>query len=153
MIYLDTSAFLKLYILEDGSEIVDGVVRDQSDPLPVWDLLRAELTNALRLKEFWGELSHGEADRLLASFNDRLRRGQYWAPELDQVALLAEFTKLSSHTVEIGCRTMDIFHVACALQLAPDHFVSFDKRQRLLAELAGLQVFPSTEGASGLDAD
>jgi hypothetical protein len=37
---------------------------------------------------------------------------------------------------------MDIFHVARALQLVPERFVSFDQRQRALASAAGLAVLP-----------
>ena len=38
VIYLDTSALLKLYIHEDHSEAVQEWVVSQDDPLPVWDL-------------------------------------------------------------------------------------------------------------------
>jgi predicted nucleic acid-binding protein len=142
VIYLDTSAFLKLYVIEDQSQLVDQLVRSQSDPLPVWDLLRAEMINALRLKVFWKELEEGEASRLAATFDDRIRRGQYWVPQIGRSELMADFARLSHHTPEIGTRTMDILHVACALQLEPERFVTFDKRQRSLALLAGLRVVP-----------
>lgn len=49
VIYLDTSALLKLYIREDHSESVQKWVESQDDPLPVWDFQQMELKNALRL--------------------------------------------------------------------------------------------------------
>jgi predicted nucleic acid-binding protein len=41
-----------------------------------------------------------------------------------------------------GCRTLDILHVAFALELASSFFVSFDQRQRRLAQTVGLKVLP-----------
>ena len=52
--------------------------------------------------------------------------------------MLDDFQKLSSLTPRFGCRTLDILHVACALQIKPDLFVTFDSRQQQLAEEAGL---------------
>lgn len=142
MIYLDTSAFLKLYISEKGSEEVQRIVTAQDDPIPLWDLLQAEMLNALRLKVYWGEIQRDDASRLSRLFDDRLRRGQYFVADVDRVRLSDRFRELCELTPETGCRTMDILHVACATQLAPESFVSFDDRQRDLAIRAGLKVLP-----------
>jgi hypothetical protein len=42
---------------------------------------------------------------------------------------------------------MDILHVACALQLAPTFFITFDERQRELALHARLTILPTRAGA------
>jgi hypothetical protein len=42
--------------------------------------------------------------------------------------------------MKLGCRTLDVLHVACACELAADHFLSFDQRQKTLARKAGLNV-------------
>ncbi len=140
MFYLDTSAFLKLYIREAGSEAVQDLVAGQSDPLPAWEILEMELRNAFRLKVFWKELEDAEADRLTSLFERRKTRGLYFVPEINRAALMADFRELSVSTAELGCRTLDILHVACARQLEPESFVSFDGRQRSLATVAGLSV-------------
>jgi predicted nucleic acid-binding protein len=140
VIYLDTSAFIKLYFLEEGSEFVQRCVTAQDEPLPVWDILEAEFINACRLKAFWGDIAPGQADAQIERFNQRLKRGQYSVPQVDRSALLAAVRELSRGTPRLGCRTMDILHVACALQLAPAHFVTFDARQQALAAEAGLDV-------------
>ncbi len=54
---------------------------------------------------------------------------------------MAEFRRLSANTPRLGCRTLDILHVACACQLKPDRFLSFDTRRIELAKAAGLSVF------------
>ena len=142
MIYLDTSAFIKLYFLEKGSPYVQSCVASQDEPLPIWDLLEAEVTNACRLKAFWGDITPTQADEQLALFQQRVRRGQYFLAEIDRSALMGSFRELSAQTPQLGCRTIDILHVACAMQLAPERFISYDERQRNLAKNAGLTVLP-----------
>jgi len=63
VLYLDTSAFLKLYIREAGSEQVQSMVVSQFEPLPVWEILEMELCNALNLKVFRGELEDERISR------------------------------------------------------------------------------------------
>ena len=43
-------------------------------------------------------------------------------------------------TTTLGCRTLDIIHVAAALVLEAKEFVTFDTRQAALAKQAGLTV-------------
>jgi len=140
VIYLDTSALIKLYILEEGSQRVQELISAQDKPLPIWDAQEMELGNALRLKVFWGELSSEQADQQWALFEQRKTKGLYFHPEIDRINLLKEFHKLSCFTEELGCRTMDILHVACASYLSAETFVSFDVRQNTLAEKTGLNT-------------
>lgn len=138
MIYLDTSAFLKLYIREEGSEEVQARVMAQDHPLPVWDVLEAEFINALRLKVFWKEMAAEPAEAQIKLFQARLRRGNYFAADIRRGELMATYRRLSGETGRLGCRTMDILHVACALELRASVFLSFDARQVELARFAGL---------------
>ncbi len=140
MIYLDTSALIKLYVLEAGSEFVQSCVAGQDDPLPVGELQEAELANALHLKVFRKEWTEEEAASQIGHFQERSKRGFYVVPEIDRVELMRTFHRLSRETPRTGCRTMDIFHVACALQIPACRFLSFDRRQAALARLAGLAV-------------
>lgn len=140
MIYLDTSALIKLYILEAGSQEVQALISSQSDPLPIWELHEMELTNALRLKVFWKELSEADSDAQLDHFRRRKNSGFYFMPEISRSDLMDRYLRLTTYTAQLGCRTLDIQHVAAAVVLGATLFVSFDNRQRQLAELAGLKV-------------
>lgn len=119
---------------------MEEIVFSQNDPLPVWDILDMEFTNALWLKVFWGELPEAEAVRLLGLFHDRHKRGQYFTPDLSRSRLLDRFRDLARKTPDTGCRTMDILHVAAAMEIGADRFVSHDTRQRDLAKIAGLML-------------
>jgi predicted nucleic acid-binding protein len=140
MLCLDTSALLKLYIREAGSEAVQARVAAQDLPLPIWEIQEAELVNALRLKAFWKEIMPEQAEGQIKHFEDRQRRGLYVFPDIQRVALMQTFRRLSEETPRLGCRTMDIFHVACAVEIVATGFISFDERQRSLAMHAGLEV-------------
>lgn len=140
MIYLDTSALVKLYVLEAGSAFVQSCLSGQDEPIPIWELQEAELANALHLKVFRKEWTEEEAGLQIGNFQSRRRRGLYFFPEIDRTALLRDFHQLSRETPRTGCRTMDIFHVACALQIPSCRFLTFDGRQAALARFAGLDL-------------
>jgi predicted nucleic acid-binding protein len=140
VIYLDTSAFLKLYIREEASSFVQETIESQDDPIPVGEVLQWEFFNALRLKVFWGEMNDATVDHLLALFDDRMRRGQYAVADIDRPRLSSDVREISRHTGTIGSRSLDVVHVAVALQLEVDRFVTFDDRQRTLASTVGLSV-------------
>ncbi len=69
--------------------------------------------------------------------DDRFGSGGTLVICLDSSAVLTTFQRLAVHTTRLGCRT----HIAFTCQLATDLFVSFDDRQRQLAELARLRVY------------
>jgi len=140
MLYLDTSALLKLYIREQGSEAVQARVASQDLALPIWEIQEAELTNALRLKVFWNEITAAQAETQIALFQQRRRQGWYYFPEIERNNLMNTFRQLSAETSRLGCRTMDIFHVACAVEIGASEFLTFDRRQGSLAAHAGLKV-------------
>lgn len=140
MIYLDTSAFLKLYIRENGSEFVQQLLESQDAPIPIADVLEWEFSNALRLKVFWGELDAAMVDHMMKLFDDRLLRGQYVTAALDRSLLTRDVRELSRHSTTVGSRTVDVVHVAIAHQLNAEPFVTFDDRQAELARTAGLTL-------------
>ena len=72
----------------------------KDNPLPVWDLLEAELINAVRLRVFWNELKQSKADALAELFHGRKQKSLYFVPELDRIALMETFNKLARHTPE-----------------------------------------------------
>lgn len=140
MIYLDTSAFIKLYLDEQGSAEVHALVVAQNHPLPVWHLTELEFINTIRFKVFLDEMERAEAERLISLYLDRKRSGQYFAPHLDFVMLHELCLELSNSTPITGCRALDILHVAAARLCNADLFVTADRRQAALAGAEGRPV-------------
>jgi predicted nucleic acid-binding protein len=140
MIYLDTSAFIKLYLLEDGSAEVHDLVVAQPEPLPVWHLLELEFLNALRFKVFLAEMKSDETERVISLYLERKRSGQYFAPRLDPVALHELSVQMTLRTASVGFGALDILHVAAARLCDAAVFVTADQRQAALAEFEGRVV-------------
>ena len=141
MIYLDTSAFAKLHVAESDSLRIVELVQRQSDPLPLTDIQEAELINAIYLKVFWKLVRSREAATQIDAIRKNKKSGLYYTPDINRNSVLMTFLDLAVHTQTIGSRTLDILHVAYAVQLQPDIFVTFDDRQRKLARKAGLHVW------------
>jgi predicted nucleic acid-binding protein len=113
----------------------------QELPLPIIWLHQIEVRNAFRLrvfrKEAGGITSNSLLNLFLSDFSSGLWQNAY--PNLDSVMIEAE--RLSaSYTEIIGSRSLDVLHVAAALVLGVSEFLTFDKRQAVLAEAVGLKV-------------
>ena len=82
----------------------------------------------------------------LASFDEDLAEGRYALADVLWRATLKRAGDISrTYTRTVGCRTLDVLHVATALELRLPTFVTFDHRQRRLARVAGLKpVAPGT---------
>lgn len=50
---------------------------------------------------------------------------------------MSEFSR--THTPVLGCRTLDVLHVATAIELGLRDFVTFDTRQTRLAAAVGVK--------------
>jgi predicted nucleic acid-binding protein len=140
MLYLDTSAVLKLYLEEEGTPEVIDLVAAQSEPLPVWFLTEVEFTNAVRFKVFTTELKASEVEDLLARYHEHKVKGRFFTPAFDPVILQELSLRMTTRTPRLGCRALDILHVAAARLCEADLFVTADKRQAKLAEAEGLAV-------------
>lgn len=48
----------------------------------------------------------------------------------------------TKHTASLGARSLDLLHVGAAVSIGAKEFLTFDVRQRALAEAAGMRVLP-----------
>ena len=77
----------------------------------------------------------------LASFGEDVADGRYAQADVLWRATLRRAGEISrAHTATVGCRSLDVLHVATALELGLRTFVTFDRRQQQLARVAGLKV-------------
>jgi len=141
IIYLDTSALIKLYIIENGSVLINKITAENAASLPVWDLHIIEFHNALKLKVFRGELTGEESRQLSTLFKERKKAGIYYTPELDREEHTNLCLKYTDFSPKFGCRSLDIMHVAAAALFKVDQFITFDSRQAALAKEVGLNIY------------
>ena len=70
-IYLDTSALLKLYVEEVGTERVARAVEEAEDGrIVILDLTPVEARSAIRRREREGDIASADADRVLRQIED-----------------------------------------------------------------------------------
>ncbi|WP_346620982.1 type II toxin-antitoxin system VapC family toxin [Blastococcus montanus] len=126
MIYLDSSALLKLVRAEEYSAELSSWLADRPDvPLVSSALARVEVLRACRRID----------TRLLAP-------GRAVLAVLDTVPVDDDVLAAAAELPEPGLRSLDALHLASALSLDPDleAFVAYDARLTAAAADAGLTV-------------
>ncbi|TLZ60009.1 MAG: type II toxin-antitoxin system VapC family toxin [Gammaproteobacteria bacterium] len=140
-IYVDPSALLKLYLKEPESRAMTAWRAKVGDRLPVTHHGRVELTNGIGLAAYRGIITGDAHDAALAALDDDFAQGRYKQMDVLWRATLKRAGDLSrEHTPSIGCRSLDVLHVASAIELELKHFATFDVRQQQLARAAGLKL-------------
>lgn len=137
--YLDSSALVKLYVPEKESaaltQRVSGVV------LPFTQFHELEVKNAIMLRCFRDPALVRIGHETCIQIDLDLDNGVLCRPELLWNEIFHSAMQLSlRHTSAIGCRSLDIIHVAAAEAAACKTFITYDDRQTELAKAAGLNV-------------
>jgi predicted nucleic acid-binding protein len=147
--YVDPSALLKLYIHEPESAAMDAWRRRNPEALTVTHHGRAEITNGICVAAFRKQITSAALTDTLASLEEDFHEGRYVQADLLWRATLERATELGrEHTPTIGCRSLDVLHVASALELQFKKFLTFDLRQQKLARAVGLKVVIPSGGGS-----
>ena len=143
IVYFDTGLLVKLYCAEIDSSRANEIVRQFTPPYPITSWHEIEIMNAMRLKAFGKELTTKELGDSLANLQSDIVSGVFVRPRYDTDLVFRMAEELSGKfAASIGCRTLDVMHVAVAAAIGAKDFVTFDIRQAKLAKKAGLNVFP-----------
>ncbi len=128
---VDSSAFAKRYVQEEGSEDIDLFLQRASD-LALCIILVPEIISGLNRRLREGFLSK----------RDYRKAKTQLLEDVHDATVIQLTPSVISHSVKLlennVLRSMDAFHVACALEWTADLFVTSDKRQLIAAENAGL---------------
>ena len=150
-VYADTSFLVRLLIDESGSRAAMAEFRRLDfAPLFFLPLHGLEVTNAIRHRAFHLRRSTAsgqraaiarERDTALARIERWLKRGWFIEAGADCDEALERARTLSEkHTERLGCRGFDLLHVALALELECEAFLTADRIQGALARAEGLDV-------------
>jgi predicted nucleic acid-binding protein len=147
--YPDTSFLYGFYLKQSTSPAAAAHAATMREPLYLTELLRYEFRQSLRFQVWRRAVNpregvlRADADAALSQLEADLVSGVAMLAPCDLQELLHRADGLSQrHTIQAGCRSFDILHVATALQLGAEQFLSFDERQRRLAAAAGLAAKP-----------
>jgi predicted nucleic acid-binding protein len=147
MVFPDTSFLCSVYRTQEHSPKADAFMASRNGPLPVSSLLLLEFRQSLRLqvrlhsKDKTKGFTKSEATQMLRDLQSDLRTNVLEVLPVDWSAVHHTAEELSERYTETkGHRLADILHVATALHLGADEFLTFDANQKALAEAEGLVV-------------
>jgi len=137
--YADTSFLVSLYIADAKSASAARVMRPKPT-IFLTPLTELELVNALELALFRRQFRAAEIRASLAAFRQDIAGGVYSLKPLPTTAFELASRIARRRSSRLGTRTLDILHVASALLLSAERFLTFDERQRHLARAEGLAI-------------
>lgn len=102
---------------------------------------RVEVFNGFCQAERAGLLAKGESRQIIRLLEQEIRIGYWPHVEFDWTDAVRTAGELrAEHSLKFIVRSMDLFHVAIAIEIGADALVSFDADQMALATAAGLSV-------------
>lgn len=141
MIYVDPSVLVGLLLRDAHSERGMELLAGTRSPVAFTKLVELETRNALQLAVYRQAGVEAVVDRAQERLTAILNDGRWIPTDLDYLRVVNRAHGLSrGHSRNLGTRSMDIMHVASAMELGVFDFWSFDERQRNLAERVGLRV-------------
>ena len=153
--YADTSFLVKLLSGEAGTAAAVDHYRGLGRPPVFFLTLHAlEVANAIRQRAFHQRRTAPASERLdikrkrdnaLALMHKYIARRAFIEATADLDTALGVARDLSEkHTERLGCRGFDLLHVALALELECETFLTADRMQGELARAEGLEVTVSS---------
>jgi predicted nucleic acid-binding protein len=141
--YADSSFLVKLYLREPETPAALAAITTAERPLAFIALHRLELTNAIRRCAASGKVTKRQGLRAFQSLRRDLRTGFYAKKRVHWDSIFIRALRLSrKHADTLHVRSLDLLHVASALEIRATEFLSFDDRQRRTALAEGLTVLP-----------
>lgn len=139
-IYFDTSYLVALYVPNDHTAAALRFrVGEHEQPMLFSPLHRLELRTTVRQCVFAGLLKESEGRRILRHIEEDLDDGTLLHEPLDWIESLRRAEAVAQRRAwKMACRSLDLWHVAAALEIEAETFVTFDKDQLALAKAEGL---------------
>ncbi len=146
--YVDSSALVAVYVAEQFSIAARRVLRSVAQA-PFTLLHDLEVRNAFRLLAGRGLITKAERRAVTANLDQDLASQRLVHVALDLPQVFTRARELSeAYSEKILSRSLDVLHVAAALELSCSRFVSADDRQLRLARAAGLKSIDITSTRS-----
>jgi len=132
-LFVDSSAFAKRYVQENGSEEIEMFLQRASE-LALSIILVPEIISGLNRRSREGTLSTKDYRKLKTQLLE----------DVHDATVIQITPSVISHSVKLleknVLRAMDSLHVACAIEWQSDLFVTSDKRQFMASRNTGLST-------------
>jgi len=139
-VYVDSGILVKSYVYEENSDQAIALLEESSGGIIYTCLHSIEIPNAICLKRFRREITRAQMNASLKALNSDLKQGYLFRPDVE-VSDLFDLARTYSlkYSAELGTRSLDILHVAHAMLLKCESFLSWDPRQSRLASAVGMR--------------
>lgn len=138
--YCDTSVLASIYLEDSHSRKTIQWLQKAELPIPLSLFSELELMSAMQQRFFRKEVTHVEVSKSHYYFKKNFQQGVYKRVFFEGEEYTRSLELVQQHTSSIGCRTLDVLHVASALLLNIREIVTCDARQKLLAQTVGLKI-------------
>ena len=143
MIYLDTSAFVSLFVTDAHSRRIRDLMRRQQPAVLVSTFGLVEFAAAVSARDRAGRLAFGQAAAIL-------HHADAWvaaqATTVDVEPADNRVAAVHVRRFELGLRAPDALHLATCVRLGLP-LLTFDQRQAAAAAALGLALVPAGAGA------
>jgi predicted nucleic acid-binding protein len=144
--FLDTSAFVKRYHHEVGTEVIDKIFREVDKELFISDLSIIEFYSAIALKVRTREISRDAFSHLIGLFSNELDIGLYRVKRVNDYEKQEAVKLLAEYGVDYALRTLDSLQLAAIKSVSTvDWVVCADARFCGIIRLNGFQVINPEE--------
>lgn len=141
--YIDAAILVKGYVLEANSEDAIRILDEVGEPFAFSHLHHIEIPNAIRLKRFRREISPAQEQEAIRMFRADMDAGRFQRIDYDLSAVFSRAERISARlSGALGTRSLDLWHVAAALEAGFTAFASYDARQRKAAVACQLRIIP-----------
>ena len=141
MIFADASFLVAFFAGTEHSKEARQWWKRSHAVITVTRLVLFEAENSIRSLPLSGKIKRVDARWAIEHMKRRILEGMIEVRELSNKRVYPAARRLSVHYCEDkSFGAMDIVHVATAQELAARGFLTFDNRQRELAEAEGMQV-------------
>ena len=147
--FLDTSALVKRYHQEVGTDIIDKIFREEDKELFISDLSIIEFHSAIALKVRTREISRDAFSHLIGLFSNELDIGLYRVMRINEEEKQEAVKLLTKYGFDYALRTMDSLQLASMESVGKekvDWVVCTDARFCEIIRLNGFQVINPEEG-------
>lgn len=140
--YIDTSAFVKRFIVESGSEAVEALIALQQYRLTISSLSLTEIRAVLKRQTRSGVISATHARKAIEQTSLELASNALAFQAVDGAIFTLAGVIIENLTAPLG--TLDAIHLASAKAAQCDAMISADKQLLKAASEAGFRVIDLT---------
>ena len=140
--FFDSSALVKFYHPEAGTQAIDQIVNATGNLIRVSRLTVAELISAFAIKVRTQSIGRDDANLFLGQFRKDIATGKLQVFSIGESEFTTAELLVERYAFDSRLRALDALQLAVALELRSqqlvDHFVAADA---ILCEVAGLEEF------------